>query len=98
MLCMNVMKHAQSKWTLQIVFASRKDGLLRLCLQYRKQIAVTVKEAYQSPRMDECLDLLGEGRIFSSFDASFGYLKTENDDQDKDKRHLHRTKDCTDFF
>lgn len=43
------------------------------CIDYRKQNAVTVKDACPIPRMDECLDSLGEARVFYTLFVISGY-------------------------
>lgn len=85
MLRREVLDHVQSEWASLIVFAPKKDGLLRLSIDYRKLNVVMVKDAYPIPRVDECLDPLGEVGIFSMFDARFGNWEIEIDDGDNDK-------------
>ena len=51
----------------------KKDGSLRLCIDYRDLNAVTVKDAYPMPRMDDVLDSLSGSKIFSKLDALSGY-------------------------
>lgn len=65
MLRMNVMETAQRQWVSSMMFAPKKDGSLGFCIDYRKMNSVTFQDAYQIPRMDECLDSIGEGHIFS---------------------------------
>lgn len=42
--------------------------------------ALTLMDSYPLPRMEKCIDSLGEIRIFPTLDASFGYLKIEMDE------------------
>lgn len=73
MLRMNVLEPSLSEWASPIVFTQKKDGFLRLCIDCRKLNAVTVKDAYIIPRLDECLGYLGKPRILSTLDANYGY-------------------------
>lgn len=73
MICTNVLEPTQSEWALIVILALKKDGSLRLCIEYRKLNALTGKEAYQIPRTGECLKSLGRARIFSSLEANSGY-------------------------
>ena len=46
---------------------------MRFCFDYRRLNAVTVKDSYPLPRIDDCIDTLGEAVIFSTLDAYSGY-------------------------
>ena len=46
---------------------------MHFCVDYRKLNAVTVKDTYPLPRMDECLDSLRDTKVFSALDAISGY-------------------------
>lgn len=82
---MNVIKSAQTNWTAPIVFALYKDGALRFCVDHRKLKAVTIKDSYLLPRMDKCMESLGDAQVFSTLDASSGYWKTKVEDGNRDK-------------
>ena len=56
-----------------IVFAKKKDGSLRLCVDYRGINRITRKNRYPLPRMDELLDRLSRAKIFSKIDLKSGY-------------------------
>ena len=45
----------------------------RFCVDYRELNALTVKDSYPLPRIDECLDTLGDAAIFSTLDCNNGY-------------------------
>ena len=62
-----------SEWAAPVLFVPKKDGKLRFCIDYRKLNEVTVKDSYPIPRMDDCLDSLGEASVFTGLDAYSGY-------------------------
>ena len=45
-------------WAALVVFAPKKDGTLQFCVDYRRLNALTVRDTYPIPRMDECIDSL----------------------------------------
>ncbi|CAN8073109.1 unnamed protein product [Agarophyton chilense] len=63
----------QSEWASPIVLVAKKDGSVRFCVDYRKLNAVTKRDSYPIPRMDDCLDSLGEAVVFTTLDANSGY-------------------------
>ena len=85
MLEANVIEPSTSEWAAPIVFAPKKDGTLRFCVDYRKLNALTVRDSYPIPRMDECIDSLGDAEIFTSLDANSGYWQIEMDAATKDR-------------
>jgi Reverse transcriptase (RNA-dependent DNA polymerase) len=67
------------------VLVPKPDGRMRFCIEYRRLNALTVKDSYPLPRMDECIDSLGDATIFSTLDCNSGYwqISVHPDDQDK---------------
>ena len=51
----------------------KKDGSLRLCINYRELNKVTVKNRYPLPRIDDLFDKLRGVGIFSKIDLRSGY-------------------------
>ena len=47
-----------SPWGAPVLFVKKKDGSLRLCIDYRELNKVTVKNKYPLPRIDDLLDQL----------------------------------------
>eukprot|EP00171_Calliarthron_tuberculosum_P022649 IDg22649t1 len=45
-------------------------------MDYRKLNAVTKKDSYTLPRMDDCLESLGKAMVFTSLDSNWGYWQT----------------------
>ena len=51
----------------------KKDGSLRLCIDYRQLNRVTVRNQYPLPRIDELFDQLQGSRVYSKIDLRSGY-------------------------
>lgn len=77
MLEMNVIELAQTEWASPIVFEPKNDWSRRFCVEYRKFNAVTIRESYSIPRMDECIDSLGDATKCSTLDANYGCWQVE---------------------
>ena len=46
----------------------KKDGSMRMCVDYRNLNVVTVKNKYPLPRIDDLLDQLRNAKFFSKID------------------------------
>ena len=46
------------------MFVKKKDGSMRICIDYRNLNAVTVKNMYPLPRIDDLLDQLRNAKFF----------------------------------
>ena len=57
-----------SSWVALILFIKKKDGCLRLCINYRELNRVTVKNKYPLPRIDDLFDQLAGAMVFSKID------------------------------
>jgi hypothetical protein len=64
---------SMSPWGAPVFFVKKKDGTLRLCMDYRQLNKVTIKNKYPLPRIDDLFDQLGGASIFSNIDLRSGY-------------------------
>ena len=64
---------------------TKKDGSLRLCIDYRKLNSVTEPDAYPIPRADDTLDSLSGCRYFTSLDLASGYWQIAMEGSNKAK-------------
>ena len=62
-----------SPWGAPVLFVKKKDGTLRMCIDYRQLNKVTVKNRYPMPRIDDLFDQLQGAVIFSKIDLRSGY-------------------------
>jgi hypothetical protein len=53
----------------------RKDGSMRMCVDYRSLNAITIKNKYPLPRIDDLLDQLQKAKYFSKIDLRSGYYQ-----------------------
>lgn len=65
-----------------ILFAPKKDGTLRMCVDYRALNKATVKNRYALPRVDQLFDQLGKAKVFSLIDLAMGYHQIRIDELD----------------
>ncbi|XP_028114370.1 uncharacterized protein LOC114312332 [Camellia sinensis] len=73
LLSKGFIRPSTSPWGASALFAKKKDGSLRLCIDYRKLNQATVKNKYPLPRIDDLFDQLKGSRCFSKIDLRSGY-------------------------
>nr|OQO15701.1 hypothetical protein B0A51_17499 [Rachicladosporium sp. CCFEE 5018] len=66
-------RHSKSPAEAPILFVKKKDGTMRLCVDYRGLNNVTVKNRHPLPLIPESLDQLAWGRIFTKLDVRDAY-------------------------
>lgn len=74
-----------SPWGAPVLFVKKKDGSMRLCIDYRELNKLTVKNRYPLPRIEDLFDQLRGARHFSKIDLRSGYyqMKVKEDDVPK---------------
>jgi hypothetical protein len=74
-----------SPWGAPVLFVKKKDGTLRLCIDFRQLNKVTVKNKYPLSRIDDLFDQLKDAKIFSKIDLRSGYHQVRIKDEDINK-------------
>ncbi|KAH0695173.1 hypothetical protein KY285_022270 [Solanum tuberosum] len=65
-----------------VLFVKKKDGSLRMCIDYRQFNKVTIKNKYPIPRIDDLFDQLQGTSPFSKIDLRSGYHQLKVRDSD----------------
>ena len=73
---------SKSPWGAPILFVPKKNGGLRMCIDYRVLNKMTVKNKYPIPRADDLLDRLKDAKIFSKIDLVAGYHQIRISEED----------------
>jgi len=72
-LIQNFIRPNVSSWGASVLLVKKKDGNMRLCIDYRQLNKVTIKNKYPLPRIDDLLDQLKGASVFSKIDLRSGY-------------------------
>ena len=86
LLDIGVIEESVSPYSSPIVLVRKKSGDLRLCVDFRKLNAKTIKDSYRIPTIEELIDTLGGACWFATLDLSSGYHQVVIEES-----HKHRT-------
>ena len=91
MLNKGFIRPSTSPWGAPILFVRKKDGSLRLCVDYCQLNKVTVRNKYPLPRIDDLFDQLQGASYFSKIDLRSRYyqLKVKEVDISKTALRIH---------
>ena len=73
LLSKGLIEPSKSPYGAPILFVGKKDGTLRMCVNYRGLNKITVKNKYPLPRVDDLLDMLAGANYFTGLDLQSGY-------------------------
>ncbi|GFO40232.1 LOW QUALITY PROTEIN: transposon ty3-g Gag-Pol polyprotein [Plakobranchus ocellatus] len=81
LLSLGVIEPSDNPYCFPIVVMKKKDGSMRLCIDFRKLNAITVFDAENIPRQDDLFNQLSHATIFSSCDLCKAYWQVPRCDQ-----------------
>ena len=73
MLESRIIDKSTSEWASPIVLVRKKDGSIRMCVDYRQLNSVSREDAYLMPRIDDLIDRLGEAKFITTLDLTRRY-------------------------
>lgn len=67
-------RESSSPWSVPLVFIKKNSGTKRPCIDYRQLNAMTVKDVFPLPRVNDRLDSLEEAKYFYCMDLTQGFF------------------------
>lgn len=78
-----IVQSSVSDYASPVVLAKKKDGSLRLCVDYRQLNKKIFKDRYPLPLIEDQLDSLQEAKLFSTLDLKNGFFHVSIDEQSR---------------
>ena len=73
LLAQGFIRPSVSPWGAPVLLVGKKDGGMRMCVDYRALNKVTTKNGYPLPRIDDIFDQLRKAKWFTKIDLRSGY-------------------------
>ncbi len=85
LLTKGYIKPSKSPYGAPVLFVHKKDGTLRMCVNYRALNKATVKNRYPLPHINDLFDRLSGAKVFSRIDLRSGYYQIRIAEGDEEK-------------
>ena len=85
LLARGFIQKSNSPFGAPVLFVKKKDGSLRLCVDYRLLNADTIKNAFPLPLIDDLFQRIGPSKVFSKLDLMSGYHQIRMHPEDEAK-------------
>lgn len=85
LLATGVIEESHSPYASPVVLVRKKNGELRMVVDYRRLNNLTKKDAYPLPRIEETFTLLSGSKWFTVLDLKSGYYQLEVEPVDRPK-------------
>ena len=80
-----VIRHSTSPYGSPALLVKKKDGETRFVIDYRRLNAITIKDRYPMPRLDETIESFYGAKYFTTLDMMSGYHQIEIAEEDRAK-------------
>ena len=81
-------RHDRTHEIAVVVMAKKKGGKLRFCCDFRYLNAMTIKDAYPIPRIDESLSKLGDAKLSTTLDLGSAFWQVPLRKKDREKNRM----------
>ena len=85
LLSTGIIQKSKSPWSSNVVLVRKRNGKLRMCVDYRMLNNRSVKDAYALPKIEEIFDVLQGSKYFSTIDMKSGYHQVEVEEIHKER-------------
>ena len=83
LLEMGIIEHCVSSYSAPLVVVPKKDGDIRLCVNYKKLNEHSEFDPFPVPRVDELVDKIGNSKFLTTLDATRGYWQIPLNNSDR---------------
>lgn len=80
-----IIRESDSLYASPVILIKKKSGEHRMCIDFRKLNAITVKDKYPMPLINDQIDKLGGNRYFTGLDLASEYYQVPVDDESTEK-------------
>ena len=70
---------SQSNYSSPCILVPKSNGTYRMCTDYRKVNSVTKTDSFPVPRIDDCIDKVGNSKFVTKFDLLKGFWQVPNE-------------------
>ena len=85
MLQLGIIEPSNSPWSARALIVQRRDGTARFCVDYRSLNAITGKDSFPIPDINETLEHLRGSKFFTTIDLQAGVWQAQMTPEDRDK-------------
>lgn len=84
MLKNDLIEPSESPWSSPVILVPKPDGSFRVCIDFRAVNKCTKSDSHPIPRVEDCIDKMGQAQFISKFDLLKGYWQVPLTERSKE--------------